>query len=244
MVIAGQRAARPAAALGAVMVTTAWLASVLALDGRHGTTAVVWLVASGWLVLAVFLVGESGQARWQCAGVLLVAGLVEFVYSAWLGFYDYRMEPVAPYVFPGHGVIFLAAVSVARAIPLARVRPLVVVTCAAAGALGLLGLLGGHADTLGAFWAVCFVAFALRGPCPVLYCATFWIALLLELAGVGVGAWAWAPVDPLLGIVQTRNPPSVPGGGYVIIQATGAWVGQLLLARRRSRVARGSAVLD
>ncbi len=234
---------RPAAALAVLVVTAAWLASVLALDGRHSVTATVWLVASGWLVLTVFLLGESRQARWQCAGVLLVAGLVELVFSAWLGFYDYRMEPVAPYVFPGHGVIFLAAVAAARAIPLPRARPLVLVTCAVAGALGLLGLLGGHADTLGAFWAICFVAFALRGPCPVLYCATFWIALLLEFAGVGVGAWGWAPVDPLLGIVQTHNPPSVAGGGYVIIQVTGTWVGQRLLVCRRLRIRSGTAVL-
>lgn len=219
----------------ALPLCVGWLASVLLLDGAGGVPVRVWLFGSGWLLLALLLRGRTTEERWQCTAVLAYALLVELVFSAWLGTYVYRMGPVAPYVTPGHGVIFLTALALSQEPVLRRrARGIAVGTAAAGLPLAVVGLLGERHDVLGLAWAACFVYFALRGSRPLLYAATFWIALALEHAGVGLGAWSWATHDQILGVVPMGDPPSVPGGGYVWLDAAGLWLGAAVARRVRS----------
>lgn len=218
----------------ALPLCTGWLASVLMLDGASGSAARVWLVVSGWLVLAPLLRGRTTEERWQCAVVVLYALTIELVFSAWLGTYVYRMGPVAPYVVPGHGVIFLTALALSQEPALMRrARAIARGTAAAGVPLAAIGLLGERHDQLGVVWAACFAYFALRGSRPLLYAATFWIALALEHAGVGLGAWSWATHDQIVGVMTMGNPPSVPGGGYVWLDAAALSVGAALARRWR-----------
>lgn len=216
-------------------VCGAWLASVLALDGSGSGAARLWLVASGWPVLALLAARRTAEERWQCAAVVVYGLSVELVFSAYLGTYVYRMGPVAPYVVPGHGVIFLTALALSQEPWLRRHgRALALGTAGAGVPLALLGLAGHRHDQLGVVWAVCFGYFAVRGSRPLLYAATFWIALALEYGGVGVGAWSWATHDQVLGVLTMGNPPSVPGGGYVWLDAAGLSVGAALSRRLRT----------
>lgn len=210
----------------ALPVCLLWLASVLLLDGPGGWAAHIWLVGSGWLVLAVLGRNLTLEQQCQCVAVMAYAAVIEVVFAGGLDTYVYRMGPIAPYVLPGHGVIFLTALALAREPVLVRhARALVLGTVAASVPLAVVGLLGERHDLLGALWAVCFCVFAVRGRWPLLYASIFWIALFLEHAGVGLGAWSWATHDQILGVVAMGNPPSVPGGGYVFLAAGGLWLG-------------------
>lgn len=229
-----RRRPRPLRGLLALPLCAGWLASVLLLDGAAVPGAHAWLIASGWLVVAPLLRGRTAEERWQCGVVVVYALVIELVFSAYLGTYVYRMGPVAPYVVPGHGVIFLTALALSQEPALMRRGRAIAVGTAAAGVpLAAVGLFGERHDQLGVVWAACFSYFALRGSRPLLYAATFWIALGLEYAGVGVGAWAWAAQDPIVGLIRMGNPPSVPGGGYVWLDAAGLSLGAALAARAR-----------
>lgn len=238
---AGGRAARPNPIRGwtALLLCAGWLASVLLLDGSGGLLTRAWLVGSGWLVLAVLVRGRDAEERWQCLAVMVYALAIELVFSAGLHTYVYRMAPVAPYVVPGHGAIFLTALALSREPALRRRgRVLALATAAVGFPLAIQGLLGPRHDELGVVWAVCFAYFALRGRRPLLYAATFWLALGLEHAGVGVGAWSWATHDQIVGLMTMGNPPSVPGGGYVWLDAGGLVAGSWIAARLRKAPAK------
>lgn len=205
----------------AVAAGVGWLASVVLLDGVTSTAVDLWLRVSGWLLLAALGALASPDRRLQVGVVVLFAAAVEVVFAGWLGAYSYRRGPVAPYVIPGHGVLFLTAVAAASLIPARAHRGMVAVTGAAAVVLGVIGLVGARPDQLGAFWAVCMLGFLTWRRYAVLFAVLFWLALALEYAGVSAGAWSWAATDPVLGWVGIGDPPSVPGGGYCFFAAAG-----------------------
>jgi len=114
--------------------------------------------------------------------------------------------------------VYLAALALGRtALMRAWRRPLVALTVLVGGAWaasGLLGLLGGRHDVLGAFWFACLLAFLAWGPNRGLYVGAFAVVSYLELAGTALGTWAWAPSDPVLHMIGQGNPPSGAAGGY------------------------------
>jgi hypothetical protein len=96
-------------------------------------------------------------------------------------------------------------------------RPLVAVTVLVGGAwavTGVLGLLGGRHDVLGAFWFACLLGFLAWGPNRMLYLGAFAVVSYLELAGTALAVWSWAPTDPVLHVIGQGNPPSGAAGGY------------------------------
>lgn len=209
----------------------AWLASVLALDGAAGTLVEFWLYISGWLLLVAMAAVVPRPVRWQAAIALTFAFAVEVVFAARLGTYSYRRGPIAPYVVPGHGILFLTAWAASALPSTGNGRRLVAATAASAVGLGAVGLTSGRTDQLGAFWAVCMLGFLAWRRYAVLFSFVFWASLTLEYGGVALGAWTWAARDPVLGWVSIGNPPSVPGGGYCFFTAAG--VGLVAWARRR-----------
>ena len=150
------------------------------------------------------------------AVVVVLAAVVELVFSGWLGVYVYRLEHVPMYVFPGHGLVYLAALTFGRLDVVRRHSALAVrATVVVAGAWALWGvLLSPRQDVLGVFWYVCLLGFLRWGRSTLLYVGAFVVVSYLELLGTAWGVWAWQPVDTIMGWVAMGNPPSIAAGGY------------------------------
>jgi hypothetical protein len=216
------RPARGDTGLLAVALILAWIALVLLaasipVPDRGEPVRQLILGAATWLVLVVLLRRETGLVRMQTLVVVGLATCVEYTFSPLLQAYTYRIGTVPLFVPPGHGLVYLAALTAGRSALLGRYRrPLVGLTVLAGGAwagAGVLGL-GGRHDLLGAFWFACLLGFLAWGPNRMLYVGAFAVVSYLELAGTALGIWAWAPTDPVLHVVGQGNPPSGAAGGY------------------------------
>jgi hypothetical protein len=211
---------RGAAAARAAAVA-AWIGLVLVLDGVRALDRVEgWRQAvlglGTWLVLAALLRRETPLVRVQTLVVVALATGVEYTFSPLLEAYVYRLGTVPPFVPPGHGLVYLAALLIGRAVR-GHERPLAVLTAVVASAwsvAALLGLVGGRPDVLGAFWCLCLLGFLAWGPNRGLYVGAFVVVSYLELAGTALGTWTWAPTDPVLHVIGQGNPPSGAAGGY------------------------------
>jgi hypothetical protein len=201
----------------------AWIGLVLVTASApvpDGVEMVRQLILGGttWLVLGVLLRRETPLVRVQTLVVVTLATCVEYMFSPLLQAYTYRIGTVPLFVPPGHGLVYLAALTLGRSALVGRSRrPLVALTVLVGGAwavAGVLGLLGGGHDVLGAFWFACLLAFLRWGPNQMLYVGAFAVVSYLELAGTALGVWAWAPTDPVLHVIGQGNPPSGAAGGY------------------------------
>jgi hypothetical protein len=209
--------------LGLAAAVLVWIGLVLLADGVRALDAAetarqVTLGATTSLVLAALLRRETPLVRAQTLVVVALATCVEYTFSPLLEAYVYRIHTVPLFVPPGHGLVYLAALALGRT-PLMRAwrRPLVALTVlvgAAWAASGLLGLVDGRHDVLGAFWFACLLGFLAWGPNRGLYVGAFAVVSYLELLGTGLGTWAWAPSDPVLHVIGQGNPPSGAAGGY------------------------------
>ena len=226
---------RNAALVGGVLI---WITVVLLLDTGATLAQQHLLGAATWLVLLAALRGEIATVRVQVAVVVAFATAVEYVFSHWLGVYTYRLEGVPMFVPPGHGLVYLAALSFGRTGYAARhARPLVAAVLVVGGAWALWGLwLSPQPDALGAFWYLCLVGFAWRGRSPLLYVGAFGVVSYLEIVGTSLGTWTWGALDPVFCVVTIGNPPSGIAGGYAWFDAAALWLTPLVLARwsRRS----------
>jgi len=128
--------------------------------------------------------------------------------------YTYRLENLPTFVPPGHGLVYLAGMSLAV---LAARRPAVLLAAAIAGATvwAVLGLTVLPAtDVSGAIGCTFLVVVLLVTRRPV-YAGVFLVVAALEIYGTAVGTWTWQSVVPGLGIPQ-GNPPSGAASGYVV----------------------------
>jgi hypothetical protein len=206
----------------ALALILAWIglvllaASVPVPDGGELARQLVLGMAT-WGVLVVLLRRQTPLVRVQTLVVIALATCVEYTFSPLLQAYTYAIGTVPLFVPPGHGLVYLAALTLGRNPLVGRHRrPLVVLTVFAGGAwaaAGVLGL-GGRHDVLGAFWFACLLGFLAWGPNRSLYVGAFVVVSYLELAGTALGVWAWAPVDPVLHVIGQGSPPSGAAGGY------------------------------
>ncbi len=206
--------------LVAPVTVLAWIGLVLvadgvrALDGVEGWRQAV-LGAATWLVLAALLRRETALVRVQTLVVVVLATGVEYTFSPLLEAYVYRIGTVPLFVPPGHGLVYLAALTLGRSRAFAAApRLLTWATVLVGGAWAAWALLGPRPDVLGAFWFVCLLGFLAWGPNRLLYVGAFVVVTYLELVGTALGTWTWAPVDPVLHVVGQGNPPSGAAGGY------------------------------
>jgi hypothetical protein len=200
----------------ALLVAVVWIPAVLWCDRYADLAGQLVLGAITWALLLFWLTHESRLVRAQTAVVIAIAAVVELVFSGWLGVYVYRLEHVPMYVFPGHGLIYLAALTFGR-LPVVRrhARLAVQLTVLVAGAWALWGLLlSPRRDVLGFFWYLCLLAFLRWGRSTLLYVGAFVMVSYLEILGTAWGVWAWMPVDTIMGWVPMGNPPSIAAGGY------------------------------
>ncbi|MGQ0666106.1 MAG: hypothetical protein ACT4O4_03650 [Nitrospiraceae bacterium] len=179
------------------------------------------LGALAWVFLAWLLLGENRETRMQVMIAVLFATLGEHFASLYMGGYTYRFENVPAYVPPGHGMVYLTAVALARSGLFVRyARGIAVFVIGVWGGWSLWGISGyaEQGDSVGAMLFCIFLAWLVTGRSPMVYLAAFFITTWLELIGTAVGAWKWATIDPLLGWPQ-GNPPSGVGAWYCLVDA-------------------------
>jgi hypothetical protein len=193
-----------------------WIPLTLGLDSRSTLSQQYLLGLLTWALLVWLLRRESRLVQVQTVVVIAFATAVEYTFSPLLEVYTYRFDNVPSFVPPGHGLVYLAALAMARTRLFTRYsRQMVTVTVVAGGLYALWGVspLAPRADVLGLFWYLCLLGFLLWGRSRLLYVGAFFVVTYLELIGTQLEVWSWAPYDPT-GLVAMGNPPSGAAGGY------------------------------
>jgi len=198
------------------LLVVAWIPITLFLDHNASLTVQNLLGVVTWALLLLLLAAEVPLVRVQTAVVVVFATAVEFTFSPCLEVYTYRLHNVPAFVPPGHGLVYLAALTLARTdFFRMNARTLVTATLAVGAVYAAWGIspLAPRPDVLGMFWFLCLVGFLLWGRSRLLYVGAFAVVTYLEVIGTSLGVWTWAPYDPT-GIVSMGNPPSGAAGGY------------------------------
>ena len=190
----------------------------------------------GWVFLIGLLLGENVDTRIQVLIAVGFATIGEHFASPFMGGYTYRFHNVPAYVPPGHGMVYLTAVALARSGLFQRfgreIAIFVVTTCGLWSLWGISGI-PKQGDWVGALLFCVFVIYLFKGRSPLVYLAAFFITTWLELIGTAVGTWKWASIDPVLGLPQ-GNPPSGVAAWYCLVDAvalTGAPFGKDILKK-------------
>jgi hypothetical protein len=198
------------------LVVLLWIPFTLGLD-RDATLGGQHLLGLlTWGLLVALLARETPMVRLQTVIVIAFATAVEYTFSPFLEVYTYRFDNVPAFVPPGHGLVYLAALTMARTTLFReRSRTMVTLTVVLGGgyALWAVSPLAPRPDVLGLFWYGCLVAFLVWGRSRLLYVGAFIVVTYLELIGTHWGIWTWATHDPT-GLVAMGNPPSGAAGGY------------------------------
>lgn len=175
----------------------------------------------GWVFLIGLLLGESSEVRMQVIIAVAFATVGEHFASPYMGGYTYRFENVPAYVPPGHGMVYLTAVALARSGLFMRYARLiaifVVMVCGLWSIWGISGL-AAQGDSIGALLFCVFLGYLFKGRSPLVYLAAFFITTWLELIGTAAGTWTWAAIDPVLHLPQ-GNPPSGVAAWYCLVDA-------------------------
>jgi hypothetical protein len=207
------------------------IAGFLALDHFATAPEQLLLGAATWAILLAACAPLSREDRARVLLVVGVATCAEVLGSIVLGAYTYRLENLPAFVPPGHGLVYLAGLSISRSGPVRRhPRAFVGAVAAAVAAWGAAGLvLLGRTDELGALTGALLVYVLLRGRTPTLYAGVFLIVAFLELYGTSIGAWHWASTTPGTPLGE-GNPPSGIASVYVLFDIAAIAVAPRLLA--------------
>lgn len=221
-------------------VVLGWIALALLVDRGASLGLQYAIGAFTWCLLAALLAGETPVLRKQVLVAAAFATLGEFLAAPLLGFYVYRLENVPSFVPPGHGLVYLAAIVMAR---MPALRDQHTMACRAALLLGGAWALWGvtfapRADGFGLLLFVIFALFVFRSRGPLVYASAFFITAFLELFGTAVGAWTWALQDPT-GTLGIGNPPSGIAAAYCVVD----WVALRITSRLGSVFAGAGALL-
>ncbi|BAW81026.1 hypothetical conserved protein [Candidatus Nitrosoglobus terrae] len=173
-----------------------------------------------WIFLLGFLRGESNLVRSQVLIAVAFATIGEHFASVYMEGYIYRFHNVPAYVPPGHGLVYLTAVALARSslfrLNLKIIRNIVLM---AGGGWSIWGLTGAtQEDILGALLFVIFIFSVYFGRSPGVYLGAFFVTTWLELIGVSHGTWRWVSYEPILQLTQ-GNPPSGVAAWYCLVDA-------------------------
>lgn len=189
----------------------------LALDSVAGFALQGLIGAVAWIAALLALIGTPTPLRVRMMACLVLATLGELFLSLVWGLYDYRLHNVPFFVPPGHLLLMLAGMQLARArLP----ESFVTATAALVAAWAAHALWRGH-STLDVFLAGLLLACLALARDPAdrrLYAVMLWLALALELYGTALGNWAWRPVEPWFGLTSA-NPPLAAGAFYAALDA-------------------------
>ncbi|MCA1854212.1 MAG: hypothetical protein LC647_18035, partial [Beggiatoa sp.] len=178
-----------------------------------------FLGACAWAFLVALLSREPTPIRVQVAIAMLAATACEYTFAPLYHIYTYRFDNVPAYVPPGHGMVYLTAVVLARSLvfecygaSITRVALLIGTVWSLWGVVFAERL-----DTGGAALFCVFCAFVLLGRSPLVYVGAFFVTSYLELVGTYWGTWAWALHWPSWGGLPQANPPSGIAAGYCFL---------------------------
>ena len=191
-----------------------WIAAVLVLDRSvgHAGQLVLGLLTAG--VLAGLLVLQPRTVRLQTLAVVGIATVGEVIGSLVWGLYSYRLDNLPAFVPPGHGLVYLAGLSLASLLA-TRTSALLVAAGVVAAGWGIAGVTVLPApDASGTMGCAFLIAVLIWSRRPV-YAGVFMVVVALELYGTAIGTWTWEPVVPGLRLSQ-GNPPSGVASGYVV----------------------------
>ena len=204
----------PRLPLVTLLVVTAWTIGGLVVDQQVGHTGQLALGVFTAGVLAALLALQPTTIRLQTLAVVGIATLGEIVGSLVWGVYGYRLENLPAFVPPGHGLVYLAGLSLATLL-VRRTNALLVAAGVVAATWGIAGVtvlpMPDVSGTIGCAFLIGVLVWSRR---PV-YAGVFMVVVALELYGTALGTWTWQPAVPGLGLSQ-GNPPSGVASGYVV----------------------------
>jgi hypothetical protein len=190
------------------------LALGLAVDVRIDIVGQALLSAAIWAVMFCLLARFAPHERYVLMACLTIATAGELVLSLAWGLYTYRLGNVPLFVPPGHVLLLMLGLWLARWISDRRAQ--MVIGCAG---LYALAVIGAGLDTLaGPLFLVVVVAWIVLPAHQRLYASTFLLSLVLELYGTWLGNWSWALAVPGMPLVTT-NPPGTVGAFYCALDA-------------------------
>ncbi|MGQ0591263.1 MAG: hypothetical protein ACT4QB_01075 [Gammaproteobacteria bacterium] len=178
-----------------------------------------FLGACAWGFLVALLAREPTPVRVQVAIAMLAATICEYTFAPTYHIYTYRFDNVPAYVPPGHGMVYLTAVVLARSLLFQRYGASITRVALLIGTgWSLWGVIfAERLDTGGAALFCVFCAFVLLGRSPLVYVGAFFVTSYLELVGTYWGTWAWALHWPSWGGLPQANPPSGIAAGYCFL---------------------------
>ncbi len=164
-----------------------------------------------WALFLSLLATGSKNIRIGLVICLAIAWSGEYLLSDLWGLYDYREGHIPLFVPPGHALLYLLGVSIARTLP-DKVTTIVPALLAPYVVYAIWTKL----DTEVALWSVVFILFLLFGPNKKLYATMFVLALAMEIYGTSLGNWTWRAEVPFLPLTSA-NPPVGAGVFYCIL---------------------------
>jgi hypothetical protein len=209
-----------------ILLIVATLIGGLAADAGSGFAVQAVISAVVWGILFYLLGRVERDERFALMACLCIATAGELFLSLAWGLYRYRLDNVPLFVPPGHALLILLGISLARRMP--ELVAVAIMGCAAA--YTLVAAAAGI-DTFGVplFLMLAAISVAMPGQ-RRLYASTFVLSLALELYGTWLGTWTWARDVPGMSLVTT-NPPGASGAFYSMLDALVATT-TLFMARR------------
>lgn len=178
------------------------------LPGQLAIGAAVWVLFLG---LIAQLPAPERRLYLACVAIATAGEL--FLSLGW-GLYTYRLGNVPMFVPPGHALMLMLGLSLARRMP----EKAAVAILGGAGAYTLLAAATGL-DTLAVPLYLMLAVSVLSLPVHLrLFASSFVLTLTLELYGTALGNWAWGREVPWVGLVTT-NPPVIAGAFYCTLHA-------------------------
>ena len=197
-----------------LLLIVATLAGALAADVHTNIVGQTLIGLIVWLTLFSLLSDIDRETRFALMACLVIATVGEIVLSLGWGLYTYRLDNIPLFVPPGHVLLLLLGLSLARRMTDGFALAII----GGAGAYSLLACTTG-VDTFGLLLFGVLLAASVAMPRQRrLYASTFVLALGLELLGTWLGNWSWAREVPGVPLVTT-NPPAAAGAFYCALDA-------------------------
>lgn len=193
----------------------------LVIDGSASSEIQNVLGVIAWIFLIGLLIGENKEVRMQVFIAVAFATAGEHFASIYMEGYTYRFGNVPLYVPPGHGMVYLTAVALARSgLFLMNAKKIAVIVIVVGSIWSLWGISGipEQGDQVGAFLFCIFVICIFKGRSPMVYLGAFFICTWLEIVGTAAGTWKWASIEPIFNWTQ-GNPPSGVAAWYCLVDA-------------------------
>jgi len=201
-------------------VTFMGIALCLYVDSFHDLELQNAVGRCGWVVLIGLLIWETNVVRLQVLIAMMFATAGEHFASGMMQGYIYYFQNIPAYIPPGHGMVYLTAVALARSpvfqLLQRQITWFVLITMALWSLWGVT--LAERSDWLGMILFLIYIPCVIWGRSPLVYLAAFFVTTHLELIGTSLQTWTWVPIDPTFSISQ-GNPPSGVATWYCLVDA-------------------------